>query len=84
MTHPSHFLLLFRLPFESVQEELDETMSLLREKQAQLKEVEDQIQELQDQYKSSVNEKEELCEESLPICFKPTHSFLLLKCMFVF
>lgn len=51
-------------------------MSLLREKQAQLQEVEDQIQELQDLYESSVNEKEELCEETFPLNIKPAHFFL--------
>lgn len=58
-----------------MQEELDETMSLLREKQAQLQEVENQIQELQDLYESSVNEKEELCEATFPLLIKPAHVF---------
>lgn len=48
-------------------------MSLLREKQEQLQEVENQIQELQDLYESSVNEKEELCEETFPPYIKPAH-----------
>lgn len=43
-----------------MQEELDETMATLREKQQKLQEVEEKIKVLQVQFDSSVNEKEDL------------------------